>query len=114
MRDPHTSCESSRTNTPGNEAGYSNPGGSGREAEQPTGLDFSGGPVPLLAGEALLVHVVAELVQLRRLDAVGVLGARELTSANLGGERADPGDHLAVDVAVALDEARHVALVDPE
>src|SRR6185312_4504066 len=72
-------------------------------------------PVPgLLGRQALLVEVAAELVELGRLDAVDVVGLGEVMGADLAAVLGDRGDHLLVDVGVALDEFGHVTGVDAE
>src|SRR4051794_2528404 len=72
-------------------------------------------PVPgLLGRKALLVEVAAEPVELGRLDAVDVVGLGEVTAADLVAVAGDRGDHLLVDVGVALDEFGHVAGGDAE
>src|SRR5436190_8799347 len=61
-------------------------------------------PVPGRRREALLVEVALELLELRRVGRVDVLGVGEAARPNLRGVGAHPLDHPLVDLRIALRE----------
>src|SRR3954452_22125905 len=64
-------------------------------------------PIPGGGRQASLVEVRPQLRDRARIGRVHVVGVREVACANVLRVGADPGNHLVVDLGVALDELRH-------